>query len=80
MAVPDSVDPAARLAKQIETGDPDLLRSMVKTTAEGGAGWPAFLRSLVARDLSGVQPVVSDARAGPVQAVDVALPGASWQR
>lgn len=34
MAVNDSVDPGAWLAKQIEAGDPDLLRSMVKTTAE----------------------------------------------
>ncbi|SIS24861.1 hypothetical protein SAMN05421833_1555 [Microbispora rosea] len=31
MAVNDSVDPGAGLAKQIEAGDPDLLRSMVKT-------------------------------------------------
>ncbi|MFC4529459.1 hypothetical protein ACFO60_01690 [Sphaerisporangium dianthi] len=34
MAVNDSVDPASRLAKQIETQEPDLLRSMVKTMAE----------------------------------------------
>ena len=33
MAVSNSVDPA-RLAEQIEHGDPDLLRSMVKTMAE----------------------------------------------
>ncbi|GAA2795342.1 hypothetical protein GCM10020219_078240 [Nonomuraea dietziae] len=34
MAVNNSVDPAAWLAQQIERGDPDLLRSMVKTMAE----------------------------------------------
>ncbi|GII32956.1 hypothetical protein Pmi06nite_63980 [Planotetraspora mira] len=34
MAVNDSVDPGAWLARQIEAGDPDLLRSMVKTMAE----------------------------------------------
>jgi hypothetical protein len=34
MAVNDSVDPAAWLATQLETSDPDLLRSMVKTVAE----------------------------------------------
>jgi hypothetical protein len=34
MAADNSVDPAGWLAKQIETGDPDLLRSMVKTMAE----------------------------------------------
>ncbi|GAA3214847.1 hypothetical protein GCM10020256_15970 [Streptomyces thermocoprophilus] len=34
-------------------------------TAEDGAGWLAFLRSLIARGLSGVQLVVSDAHARP---------------
>jgi putative transposase len=34
MAVNDSVDPGAWLARQIEAGDPDLLRSMVKSMAE----------------------------------------------
>jgi hypothetical protein len=34
MAVDNSVTPAQWLAKQIETDDPDLLRSMVKTMAE----------------------------------------------
>ena len=34
MAATNSVDPAAWLAQQIEHGDPDLLRSMVKTMAE----------------------------------------------
>lgn len=33
-------------------------------TTEDGAGWLAFLRSLVARGLSGVQLVVSDAHQG----------------
>ncbi len=49
-------------------------------TAEDGAGWLAFLRSLVARGLSGVQLVVSDAHAGLVNAIGAVLPGASWQR
>jgi len=34
-------------------------------TTEDGAGWLAFLRSLVARSLSGVQLVISDAHEGP---------------
>ncbi|MFC4592565.1 IS256 family transposase [Sphaerisporangium corydalis] len=50
------------------------------TSAEDGAGWLTFLRSLVARGLSGVQLVISDAHAGLVQAVGASLPGASWQR
>lgn len=49
-------------------------------TAEDGAGWLAFLRSLIARGLSGVQLVVSDAHAGLIDAVGAVLPGASWQR
>jgi transposase-like protein len=47
---------------------------------EDGAGWLAFLRSLTARGLSGVQLVVSDAHRGLVAAIGAALPGAAWQR
>ncbi|MGC5335113.1 IS256 family transposase [Micromonospora sp. DT62] len=47
---------------------------------EDGAGWLAFLRSLTARGLSGVQLVISDAHRGLVQAIGAALPGATWQR
>jgi putative transposase len=49
-------------------------------SAEDGAGWLAFLRGLVARGLSGVQLVISDAHAGLVAAIGAALPGAAWQR
>jgi putative transposase len=49
-------------------------------TTENGAGWTAFLRSLVARGLSGVQLVISYAHAGLKDAVAAVLPGASWQR
>jgi len=49
-------------------------------TTEDGAGWLAFLRSLVARGLSGVHLVISDAHPGLVDAIGAALPGASWQR
>lgn len=48
--------------------------------SENGAGWVAFLRSLVARGLSGVQVVVSDAHSGLVDAIGAVLPGAAWQR
>lgn len=50
------------------------------TSAEDGAGWPAFLRGLVTRGLSGVQLVISDAHGGLVAAIGATLPGASWQR
>jgi putative transposase len=49
-------------------------------SAEDGAGWLAFLRGLVARGLSGVQLVISDAHPGLVSAIGSALPGAGWQR
>jgi putative transposase len=50
------------------------------TSAEDGAGWLAFFRDLVARGLSGVGLVTSDAHAGLVAAIGATLPGASWQR
>ena len=50
------------------------------SSAEDGAGWVAFLRGLVARGLTGVQLVVSDAHAGLVEAIGATLPGAGWQR
>lgn len=49
-------------------------------TGEDGVGWLAFLRSLVARGLGGVELVISDAHPGLKQAIAAALPGASWQR
>jgi putative transposase len=49
-------------------------------TSEDGAAWLAFLRSLVARGLSGVRLVTSDAHSGLVDAIAATLPGASWQR
>ena len=50
------------------------------STAEDGAGWLTFLRSLAARGLSGVKLVTSDAHAGLLAAIGATLPGASWQR
>jgi putative transposase len=49
-------------------------------TTEDGAGWTAFLRGLVARGLSGVALVVSDAHEGLRNAIAATLPGAAWQR
>jgi hypothetical protein len=49
-------------------------------TSEDGAGWLAFLRSLVARGLSGVRLASSDAHPGLVAAIAATLPGAAWQR
>jgi len=49
-------------------------------TTEDGAGWLAFLRSLVSRGLTGVVCVTSDAHQGLKDAIAATLPGASWQR
>ncbi len=49
-------------------------------TSEDGSGWTAFLRGLVARGLSGVKLVVSDAHQGLKDAIASVLPGAAWQR
>ena len=49
-------------------------------TTEDGAGWVAFLRGLVARGLSGVALVISDAHQGLVNAIAAVLDGACWQR
>ncbi len=49
-------------------------------TSEDGAAWLAFLRSLVARGLSGVRLLTSDAHPGLVDAFAATLPGACWQR
>src|ERR671938_424571 len=48
--------------------------------SEDGAFWLTFLRSLVARGLSGVQLVTSDAHEGLKGAIAAVLQGASWQR
>jgi putative transposase len=48
--------------------------------SEDGAFWTAFLRSLKARGLGGVQLVISDSHAGLKAAISSVLLGASWQR
>ncbi|MQA00134.1 MAG: hypothetical protein GEU80_12545 [Dehalococcoidia bacterium] len=49
-------------------------------TSEDGACWLAFLRGLVARGLSGVELVTSDAHEGLKDAIATVFSGASWQR
>ncbi len=48
--------------------------------SEDGAFWTAFLRTLKARGLGGVQLVISDAHTGLKQAISAVLLGAAWQR
>jgi transposase-like protein len=47
---------------------------------EDGASWTAFLKSMVARGLSGVELVISDCHLGLKAAISAILPRASWQR
>ncbi len=49
-------------------------------TCETGAAWSSFFADLVARGLTGVRLVTSDAHAGLVEAIAAHLPGTSWQR
>jgi transposase-like protein len=49
-------------------------------TTESTEAWTGFLRGLVARGLSGVELVISDAHGGIKAAIAQVLDGASWQR
>ena len=49
-------------------------------TSETKQAWNTFFADLVARGLSGVCLVTSDAHPGLVEAIAANLPGASWQR
>jgi transposase-like protein len=49
-------------------------------TSETKQAWNTFFADLVARGLTGVRLVTSDAHAGLVEAIAANLPGASWQR
>jgi transposase-like protein len=49
-------------------------------TSETKEAWNVFFADLVARGLTGVQLVTSDAHAGLIEAIAANLPGATWQR
>ncbi|OFT21604.1 transposase [Dermabacter sp. HMSC08H10] len=49
-------------------------------TSETGPAWNEFFADPVARGLSGVRLVTSDAHQGIVEAIAANLPGAAWQR
>ena len=61
------------------TGEREIL-GLDLGPSEDGAFWLGFLRSLVARGLSGVQLVTSDSHEGLKQAIAATLHGAGWQR
>jgi transposase-like protein len=61
------------------SGDREVLGCAVGDS-EDGAFWLAFLRSLRARGLAGVQLVISDAHQGLIGAIEAVMIGAAWQR
>ena len=62
-----------------QTGEREVLGLDVGPS-EDGAFWSSFLRSLVARGLSGVRLVTSDSHRGLKGAIEAVLQRASWQR
>ena len=60
-------------------GHREVLGLRVATT-ESSAAWNGLLADLVARGLTGVRLVTSDAHTGLVEAIAANLPGATWQR
>jgi transposase-like protein len=60
-------------------GRREVLGLKVATT-ESGTAWNTMFADLVARGLSGVMLVTSDAHQGLVEAIRANLPGATWQR
>jgi putative transposase len=62
-----------------ESGEREVLGLDVGPSEEE-AFWSAFVRSLVARGLSGVRLVTSDAHRGLKSAIEKVLQGAAWQR
>ncbi len=73
------VNVAAVIASGVNADGHRELLGLDLITTEDGAGWTAFLRGLVARGLSGVQLVISDAHEGLKDAIASCLPGATWR-
>ncbi len=74
------VQAAALVATGVNADGRREILGLDVVTAEDGAAWLGFLRGLVARGLSGVALVTSDAHEGLKAAIAAALPGAAWQR
>lgn len=74
------VQAAALLATGVNRDGRREILGLDVVTAEDGAAWLAFFRGLVARGLTGVELVISDAHPGLKAAIAATLPGAAWQR
>ena len=74
------VNVAAVIATAVNAeGNREIVGFDIATT-EDTAAWTAFLRALVARGLSGVELVISDAHGGIKAAIAQVFSEASWQR
>ena len=62
------------------TGERRILGLELSPGNDEGSAWPAFIRSLVERGLTGVLLVISDDHRGLVKAIREQLLGAAWQR
>jgi putative transposase len=75
------VNMAALVATGVaHSGERRILGLDVAAGNDEGSAWPAFVRDLVERGLTGVRLVISDDHRGLVKAVHEQLLGASWQR
>ena len=74
------VNVSVAVATAVNTDGKREIVGMDVGTSEDGAFWLAFLRSLSARGLRGVQLVTSDAHLGLRDAIATVFAGASWQR
>ena len=63
-----------------KSGERRILGLELAPGNDEGSAWPAFVRDLVDRGLSGVRLVISDDHRGLVKAVHEQLLGAAWQR
>jgi putative transposase len=62
------------------TGERRILGLELAAGNDEGSAWPAFIRALVERGLTGVRLVISDDHRGLVKAIREQLLGAAWQR
>jgi putative transposase len=74
------VNVAALVATGVNADGHREILGLDVATGEDGASWLAFLRGLLARGLTGVRLVISDAHEGLKAAIGATLGGAAWQR
>jgi transposase-like protein len=74
------VSKAALIAIGVNTQGERRVLGLKITDSEASVFWKAFLESLKARGLKGVELVISDAHTGLKEAIHTSFLGASWQR